>query len=352
MKAAVIIITLLICNVAIFGQQTEIQTRVKGLHLRSMQGGKLMDYDLLSQSENKIVLIEFWETWCGPCIASMPHLKDLKNKFHDNLKVICISSDGYKKTTDFINKNSLPFDFIFDEQKQLSAIFPHSGIPHTIIVDTKGKIQAQTLPAFITDTQIRQMISGEQIDVPEKKNFNPDELGKGRSRTSLVSFELLNSELGDRSYSSTSITKDNKKRIVKGYSANEFIDTVETIKTYVSAAKNILQLYSFAYGDIPENRFIFSDDLKYINSYTPDNLYTVNFSVSNLLGDFNTILKRQLNTTLGLESEIIEKDTTVLILKKIEVNGKSVKLMDPQKGKLINNFITVDSFAISGNQID
>lgn len=351
MKQVSTIILCLLFSQIIFGQKSEIEAKIKGLNIKMIQGDKLVDYNLINQSKNKIVIIEFWETWCGPCLEAMHHLKNLKDKFSNDLKIICISSDGYSKTVNFIKENQYPFDFVFDDQKKISAIFPHSGIPHTIVIDKNGKIQAETLPAYLTDNHIHQLIMGNSIDVPIKNNFNPDDLGKGINKASLISFELLNSELGDRNFESLS-EQSNKKRIVTGYSANEFMDTVETIKELVCANKNILQLYSFAYGHMPESRFFFPDNLNYIQSYKPNDLYKLNYSVSSLFGEFNATLIRQLNATLGLVSEIIEKDTTVLVLKKVEINGNTIKSANIQNGKTMNSSISLDSCKLYGTQVN
>lgn len=103
-----------------FCQDSEIETKLKGLSFQAIQNGKLIDYNILSQLKNKVVIIEFWETWCGPCIDGMFHLKKLKDKYPNDLFVICVSSDGFNKSVDFINKTSYPFDYIFDESKKLS----------------------------------------------------------------------------------------------------------------------------------------------------------------------------------------------------------------------------------------
>lgn len=352
MKQLLTIILLLAFSKLAFSQESEIGTKLKGVSLQAVQGDRLVDYDLLNQSKNKIVLIEFWETWCGACIEGMSHLKNLKDKYPNDLKVICISSDSFKKTADFINKNLYPFDFIFDEQKKVSSIFPHSMKPFSIVIDKKGKIQAKTHPSYINESQINQMLLGYAIDVPSVENFNPNDLGNRNTTPSLISFELLNHKLGEKGYSSLTKSK-NKKRIVTGYTASAFIDTTETITEYITSAKNILQLYQFAYGNISESRFIYTDNLNYIKSNAPNNLYKLNYSISNLFGDFNKVLISQLNGVLGLETEKTLIDTTVLILKKVEINDNSIKLANPQKGKYIKTSISnYQFFEVSGNQIE
>ena len=345
MKQSITVILFLAFCQFIFSQKTEIENKLKDVSAKSIQVDKLVDYDLLRQAKDKIVIIEFWETWCGPCIEGMPLLKALQDKYPNDLKVICVSSDDFNKTVNFINKNKYPFDYIFDKTKELSTIFPHTGIPHTILIDKKGKIQAETLPGYLSESDIEQLISGNSIDLPLKKNFNPDDLEKVDETPSLVSFELQNTELGDRNYSTTSTSIGNKKRIVFGYTPNAYKDTVENIQKIALSGKNILELYQLAYKGLSDLRFIFPTELNYIKSNAPNDRYRLNYSISNLFGDFNVVLIRQLNAAFGLETEKIEKDTTVIVLKKIEPNDRSIILENnPNRGKSEATNIFIEEF--------
>ena len=104
MKALLVICMVLAFSQSLFSQQTEIETKLKGIQAKSIQGEKLVDYDLIKQIKNKVVILEFWETWCGPCIQGMHHLKDLKNKFPNDLQIICVSSDDFKKSSQFYQR--------------------------------------------------------------------------------------------------------------------------------------------------------------------------------------------------------------------------------------------------------
>lgn len=65
----------------------------------------ISDFDLISVNESKIekdklLLLDFWATWCGPCIASFPHLEKLQEKYNDDLQIIAISDEK----VDIVNK--------------------------------------------------------------------------------------------------------------------------------------------------------------------------------------------------------------------------------------------------------
>ncbi len=352
MKQLLTLILLLTLSTCAFSQDSEIKSKIQGINLKAIQKGKLANYDMESQFKNKVVIIEFWETWCGPCIEGMHHLKLLKEKFSDNLKIICISSDDFNKACVFIDKNKFPFDFIFDKEKIMQERFPHTGIPYTIVIDKKGKIQALTHPGYLDYSNINQLLLGNNIDVPNIKGTEFPNTENENIETPLISFKLFNYQLGETRKSSLS-TINNKKRIVTGYTANAFIDTVETISEYNVSHINIIELYQLAYKNIPEMRFLYDNDLKYIKSVNPNNIYNLNYKISNLFGDFNTTLVRQLDASLGLETSKVVIDTNVLVLKKVEINGNTIKTADVNSGKWLNTNITSDNlFEVTGNQVD
>jgi thiol-disulfide isomerase/thioredoxin len=155
MKQYLISIFFIFFALSLFGQDEYLNNKIENANLKQIKNKILVDYNLLEQTKGKVTIIEFWETWCGPCIEAMHHLKKLKEKFPDKLEIVCVSCDDLEKTISFIEKNKFPFNFVYDKEKYLKGqVFPHSGIPHSILVDKTGKIQAGTLPGFMTEEVI------------------------------------------------------------------------------------------------------------------------------------------------------------------------------------------------------
>ena len=122
---------------------------------------------------------------------------------------------------------------------------------------------------------------------------------------------------------------------------------------YTASGKNIIQLYQLGYGDLHETRFLYDNNLKYIKSVSPNHLYNISYKISDLFGDFNTTLIHQLNATLGMETFKTTIDTNVLVLKKLVLNGNSIKMSNVSTGKWLNTNISADnSFEVNGNQVD
>jgi thiol-disulfide isomerase/thioredoxin len=96
----------------------------------------------LSELKGKAVLLNFWASWCGPCVREMPDIAKLKADY-PALEVLAINvSDDPAGARDFIAKTDYGFTWAIDEQGKISAKYPTDGIPYTIIIGTDGVIGA------------------------------------------------------------------------------------------------------------------------------------------------------------------------------------------------------------------
>lgn len=98
----------------------------------------------LEAYRGRVVLLDFWATWCPPCVKGVPELKRVYDKYHaKGLEVVGISLDEDKsKLAAFIAKHKLPWPQIFDSKRRISASYPVEGIPFLVLVARDGKIAA------------------------------------------------------------------------------------------------------------------------------------------------------------------------------------------------------------------
>ncbi len=100
----------------------------------------------LQDLRGKVVLVNFWATWCPPCRKEMPDLDALYNKYKDQgFVVLAISDEEAAKVTPFIAEHKISYPVLLDPGRKVNDIFVVEGIPKSFVYDRSGKLVAQSI---------------------------------------------------------------------------------------------------------------------------------------------------------------------------------------------------------------
>lgn len=97
----------------------------------------------LSDYKGKVVFLNFWATWCGPCRKEMPHMQSLyESMFGEDFEMLAVSIDHKTKAevSQFISQKGYTFPILVDPKSKVATQYGVSGIPATFIIDKKGII--------------------------------------------------------------------------------------------------------------------------------------------------------------------------------------------------------------------
>jgi len=110
----------------------------------------------LADFKGKVVLIDFWATWCGPCVRELPHVKATYSKYHaKGFDVIGISLDRDKgKLESYVKDEQMPWTQHFDEGGVVASRYGVQSIPTTYLIDGKGNIVATNLRGGALETAV------------------------------------------------------------------------------------------------------------------------------------------------------------------------------------------------------
>jgi len=97
----------------------------------------------LSQFKGKVVLLNFWASWCIPCRSEMPTIELLHRQYKDKgLIVLGIDDEESQKQATFLQKFGLTFASLVESKRQASSLYGVGGIPTTVLIDQQGRIKA------------------------------------------------------------------------------------------------------------------------------------------------------------------------------------------------------------------
>jgi peroxiredoxin len=98
---------------------------------------------LSSYRGQKVVLMDFWATWCGPCRMAMPGLQELQEKFKDHgLEIFSVNQgEAAGQVGSFIQRKKYTFHVVLDQDGAVGGKYGVQGIPTLVLVDKKGVVQ-------------------------------------------------------------------------------------------------------------------------------------------------------------------------------------------------------------------
>jgi thiol-disulfide isomerase/thioredoxin len=114
--------------------------------------------------KGKVLLIDFWATWCGPCVAEMPNVKNIYAKFHpQGFEIVGISLDQSRDRLDqYIKSNQIAWPQYFDGKwwnNDVAVRYGIKSIPTTILVDKAGKIRYKSVRGKQLEDAVQQLLA-------------------------------------------------------------------------------------------------------------------------------------------------------------------------------------------------
>ena len=99
----------------------------------------------LAKHKGKVVYLDFWASWCGPCVRSFPWMNDIQAKYKaKGFTVISVNLDAEKQlAAKFLIKNPATFEVIYDPKGKIAKHFKIQGMPSSMLIGRDGKIKSR-----------------------------------------------------------------------------------------------------------------------------------------------------------------------------------------------------------------
>jgi len=114
--------------------------------------------------KGKVLLLDFWATWCAPCRQEMPNVKNVYKKYNKKgFEIVGISLDRSRGDLDrYIEQNKIPWPQYFDGkywQNEVAVIYGISSVPATYLIDKKGKIRYKSLRGAQLERAVKELLA-------------------------------------------------------------------------------------------------------------------------------------------------------------------------------------------------
>jgi thiol-disulfide isomerase/thioredoxin len=96
----------------------------------------------LKQLKGKVVLLDFWASWCAPCRRSFPWMNEMYKKYHPlGLEIVAVNLDEERSDAEnFLKKNKADFKIAYDPQSNLANQYGLDGMPSSYLINTEGVV--------------------------------------------------------------------------------------------------------------------------------------------------------------------------------------------------------------------
>ncbi|MBP6424386.1 MAG: redoxin domain-containing protein [Flavobacterium sp.] len=294
--------------------------------------------------KNKFILLEFWATWCGPCLEEVPVLNKFQDKFKNKKDFVFISITNEKPDKVLRTIKRIPFNSIVVSDQSgttfKSFIEDKDGsysIPSTFLIDNKGIIKWIGSPSELNDLVLNKFISNKELNGTDNSSSNsppgPIFIKPTEEKITDIAYKTI--------YNSATI---NNFTLLMG-SKNEFNMNFNELKKeglYFDLNKNIISILSNL-SNVLESQIQISEDLK-------ENNYSLFYKNKNFNGEneLKKDIKAKLLKSINLSETVIHKKTDIYELK---VKNKS-KLEEITNEIEIKNGYNATHFLFSNVEID
>ena len=141
-------------------------TLVEDFHLTDLEGKS----QSLSQYRGKIVLVNFWATWCKPCTTEMPAMQAIYDKLRDKGFVVLAVNEleDDAKVREHIKQYGHTFPVLMDRDNKVANQFGVFGLPVSVFIDQEGRVQEYIKGGLLTEQKIEETVARIQKQQPAK----------------------------------------------------------------------------------------------------------------------------------------------------------------------------------------
>jgi len=293
--------------------------------------------------KGKPIILDFWATWCAPCVEALHESNELVEKYKDKIEFLCISDSTSKNVKKFIDKQKLNHQFLVDKKQTTFRNFKIKGLPTVYFIDTNGIIQWSGHALSVNSKLIDEFLeTGKISGNTYSKTLSFSDINSSIKKvTEDFAFDLSEIKSGDKN--SPCMTMMGSKGDSINYKIQNFPlrGIIETL--YKNQTKQII--YNLKNPELINKHFTLSAFAKKIDTKT------INYTLLKMIGakqNFNVSIKEKESEALvfkKINESKFNSYKTKLDLSDGNSENYSLDIGNDDKGKLIMSGINLKLIA-------
>jgi thiol-disulfide isomerase/thioredoxin len=271
----------------------------------------------------KVLILDFWSTYCGSCIANMPNMISLQERMKDSLLILPVNSETKERIQKVWNTNpnlkKLPIFTVYEDD-QLKNLFPHELFPHLVWIDREGKYLGATLVEYANPENVRTIWEGQRPKWAVKKDedlFDP-KLASLHTYLNMDTAQHFLPYINGVGSQSRILTEADST--IRYFAVNTRMSSQYGIATYFEGLAYEPKRRVIAIKDV--NAYEYQKSYGYVADWEQKYAYSYErvFPKGTTQKQIHYQLMKDLNTHFGLEGKIESLPTDVLELRMVDAN--------------------------------
>lgn len=287
-------------------QSGVVGTKLESVGLTEFLKNKPEDTNL----DNKYKVLEFWATWCAPCLAAVPHLNELQKEFRENKDLVFVSVTYEKPEVAERIFKKVDFQTIVatDQSRQLfrNLQVEKNGsvtVPATVLVDAQNVVKWVGKPKDLTPELLRSFIEGKNLSTVEKKEIVEKTAEVPKQSLQNVLLQNRDNETLKSAFVISDALESDKRSMMMNGVVGLFVFNKTPIKSIFSGLLKV-PAYRVVFGDTAYNNAAY-------NVFYKNSLRTKeNFSVEAYNNEM-VLVRQRIIDALGLKESVVAQATDV-----------------------------------------
>ncbi len=173
-----ILVTILLCLAGgriPAGEEIRVGSKAPTLNLESVYPESPADERTLFPREGRSLVLEFWATWCGPCLPAMRHLNQIAKALEDEpVDFLHVTDEELDSVMSFVENRPVEGLVGCDTDRSAFADYNVTYRPHTVLIDANGIVRGIPYAERLDEGAIRDLIQGRELKIEERREFSDE----------------------------------------------------------------------------------------------------------------------------------------------------------------------------------